>query len=315
MSSLSSQLDDYLTLRRSLGFKLTTVEKVLRAFVRYAQGQSAQYISTSLFVRWREDFGCADNNTWAARLNIVRIFAQWLQSHDANHEVPPDGLIRLRYRRRPPYIFSERQVHDLVAVAAKLSSEVGLRPRTYSAFLGLIAVTGLRLNEAISLNVDDVDLVNGILTVRDGKNGSHRQIPLSKSTVKALTSYAAARDEILGGIPVPFFISDHGQRLAPTAVHNTFNLVSHRIGLRERFRCEHFGPGPRIHDLRHTFAARIMINWYRQKKDVDREILKLTTVLGHQRPEHTYWYIEAVPELLHLASARASTHFHGEARS
>lgn len=305
MITLTERLDDYITVRRSLGYDLSFTARVLRGFTRFADHEGANHITVDLFLRWKKGFGKADNNTWSARLGMVRMFAGWLQGHDARTEVPPPGLIAGKQRRGRPYIYSDAEVAMIVARSAKLPSRYGIRGWTCSTLFGLIAVSGLRINEAISLNEDDVDLDEGVITVKRGKNGTARFVPLAPSTIARLRAYRAERTRLLGPTTGPFFLIESGERLTDCCARYNFALVSQDIGLREvqRF-CKH-GRGPRIHDLRHTFAVRTIIGWYRKGLDPDREMIKLSTYLGHSKPENTYWYIEAVPELLQLASARA----------
>jgi integrase/recombinase XerD len=305
MSTLSEELDRYLTIRRALGYDLKTAERILRRFIAFAEQEGANLISTDLFLRWRDAFGRANRHTWSARLGIVRIFAQWLHGIDSRHEVPPQALIPGRYRRARPYIYSDEEIRRIVEAAAELSSINGIRALTCPTVFGLIAVTGLRVSEALSLDVADIDLETGILTLRRGKLGKARLLPLSASTTARLATYARERDRLLGATPEPFFVSDHGERLTDCGARYNFAVVCQNIGLRPMEKFNRHGRGPRIHDLRHTFAVRTLVNWYRTGKDPAREMIKLTNYLGHANPAHTYWYIEAVPELLELASERS----------
>ena len=161
MSTISKELDRYLSIRRSLGYGLGTTERILRRFIAFAEREEAEYLSTALFLRWQEAFGHANRHTWARRLGMVRLFAQWLHGLDPRHEVPPQGLIPGRYRRVRPYIYSDEEIRRLVETAADLLSINGIRALTCSTVFGLIAVTGLRISEALSLDVADVDLDTG----------------------------------------------------------------------------------------------------------------------------------------------------------
>jgi integrase len=304
MSALSSELSRYLNIRRSLGYNLGTTERVLRKFVAFAEKKGTEYISTLLFLQWRESFGHANRQTWSRRLGMIRLFAQWLQCLDPKHEVPPQGLIPGRTRRSRPYIYSNEEICRIVRAAAELPSNNGVRALTCSTLFGLIAVTGLRISEALSLNVADVDLETGVLTLRRGKSGKTRLLPVSASTTAQLTAYAKERDRLLGLCPEPFFVSDSGERVTDCSARYNFAAVCQAIGLRPMEKFYRHGHGPRIHDLRHTFAVRTLVNWYRTGKNPAQEMIKLTTYLGHSSPAHTYWYIEAVPELLALASRR-----------
>jgi integrase/recombinase XerD len=304
MSTLSKELDRYLSIRRSLGYDLGTSERILRKFILFADHENAEYISTKLFLRWQETFGHANRQTWACRLGIIRLFTQWLVGMDQKHEVPLQALIPRQYRRARPYIYSDEEIKAIVETASKLPSANGIRSLTYSTFFALIAVTGLRISEAISLDVADVDLDVGLITLRRGKLGKARLLPISGSTTVQLIAYAKERDRLLGTPPEPFFVSDLGKRLNDCIARYNFASVCQTIGLRPAEKFNRHGHGPRIHDLRHTFAVRTLINWYRTGADPSREMIKLSTYLGHSNPAHTFWYIEAVPELLDLASQR-----------
>jgi len=307
VNTLSAELNRYLTIRRSLGYDLGTSERVLRRFLAFAEQEGTDRITPALFLRWQSAFGHAKRQTWARRLVMVRLFARWLHGIDPRHEVPPQSLIPCRYRRARPYIYSQDEIRRLINAAAELPSVNGIRGLTYQTLFGLIAVTGLRISEAIALDLCDVDLESGVITIRRGKLGKARLLPLSGSTKVQLAAYAKERDRLLGTRPISFFISDRGKRPSDCAVRQNFAVVCQRIGLRPPQRFHRHGRGPRIHDLRHTFAVHTLLNWYRAGKDPEKEMIKLTTYLGHANPAHTYWYFEAVPELLELASQRAST--------
>lgn len=306
MNTLSEELDRYLAIRRALGYDLRTTERILRKFIGFAEEQKADHITTDLFLRWRSAFGHAHRATWAARLGMVRLFAHWLHGIDVRHEAPPATLIPSRLRRPRPYIYSEEEIRRLIATAAELPSVNGLRGLTYATLFGLIAVTGLRISEALALDVRDVDLERGILTVRRGKLGKARLLPVEASAQAQLVAYAKARDRLLGTRPESFFVSDQGTRPTDCCTRYNFAVVCQRMGLRPLQRFHRHGRGPRIHDLRHAFAARTLLNWYRTGKDPTREMIWLTTYLGHSDPGHTYWYFEAVPELMELAAQRSS---------
>lgn len=306
--SLSQELQRYLKVRRNLGYDLSTSERVLKQFVSFMEAKKETHISSELFLQWKQVFGKAAQSTWAHRLGMVRLFALWLHSFDPRHDIPPQSLIPGRYRRKQPYIYSEDEICRIIEAARRLPSKNGLRAITYPAFLGLVSVTGLRISEAISLNDEDVDLENGLIMVYNGKNRTQRILPVTECTKGYLKEYSRKRDRLLGRPPKPFFVSDEGVRLTDCSVRYNFALVCQLVGLRTGQRFHRHGVGPRIHDLRHTFAVRVMMNWYKQGKDIDQEMLKLVNYLGHQKISHTYWYIEAIPELLALASLRVESY-------
>lgn len=281
MSTWTEELDRYLTIRRGLGCDLGTAERILRRFIAFAEQEGAEHVSTTLVLRWQAAFGRANRQTWARRLGILRLFAQWLHGIDPKHEVPPQTLIPGRYRRARPYIYSDEEIRRIVETAAGLPSTNGIRALTCSTLFGLIAVTGLRISEALSLDAADVDLDAGVLTLRRGKLGRARLLPVSGSTTARLAAYARERDRLLGAPSEPFFVSDRGERLTDCGARYNFAAVCQAIGLRPAERYHRHGRGPRIHDLRHTFAVRTLVSWYRSGKDPAREMIKLTTYLGH----------------------------------
>lgn len=305
MTRLSVLLNRYLELRRSFGYDLSTSGRILRRFVAFAESEGVEHVSADLFLRWKQSFGTANENTWAARLVMVRLFAIWLQTMDSEHEIPPAGLISGRKHRPRPYIYSETEVARIVSTAATLPSDYGLRGRTCSTAFGLMAVTGLRISEAVGLEDRDIDLKTAVVVVRKGKLGKPRFLPITPCAVQHLAIYRKYRNRF-GNCDEPrFFQWDTGQRLTDCGLRYNFAQVCQQIGLREPQELRKHGRGPRIHDLRHTFAVRAILRWYREGRDPDREMSKLSAYLGHAAPEHTYWYIEAVPELLRLAVERS----------
>lgn len=310
-SSLRQELDRYLAVRRSLGYGLGTAARILCRFIDFAENQDANHVSVDLFLRWQKAYGHANPQTWAARFGIVRLFAHWLHGLDPAHEALPCGLMPYRARRPRPYIYNEDEVASIVAAAAELPSTYGLRGLTHATLFGLLAATGLRISEALALDAGDVDLDTGVLTIRRGKLGKARLVPLHASVTQRLRAYVGERDRLLGAAPQPFFVGEQNggdgpRRVGDCSARYNFALVCKQLGLRPPQRYGRHGRGPRIHDLRHSFAARTMIGWYRTGQDAAVEMHKLTTYLGHAKPENTYWYIEAVPELLELASGRLS---------
>lgn len=304
--SLTAELDRYLAVRRSLGYDLTTSERILRRFTRFTDAEQTTRIDTALFLRWHGTLGPANGTTRAARLGAVRLFAQWLSSFDPADEPPPRGLLPSGTARARPHIYSDDQVASIIDAARALPSASGVRGLTCSTLFALIAVTGIRVSEALALDVADLDIDAGVLRVREGKNGKERLLPLDPGTVTKLADYRIERDRLIGHRPIALFVTDKATRMTDCTARYTFAQICQQIGLRSEQLYQRHGRGPRIHDLRHTFAVRTMINWYRTGEDPAREIIRLTTYLGHREPSATYWYLEAVPELLDLAMARAT---------
>jgi site-specific recombinase XerD len=305
MTTLDENLASYLELRRTLGTELREPGQALGHFLRFMDSQGAEFVTTDLAVRWATTPAQAQTATWARRLCAVRGFARWLSAADPRTEIPPVGLLPHHNERHEPYIFANDQIEQLMAEAARLRSRTGLHALTYTTLIGLLAATGMRPGEATALDVGDVDLCNGILSVRMTKFGKSRFVPVHTSARSALEAYAQHRDRIC---PVrdtaAFLVSERGIRLNGIAARRTFADLTRQIGLRPPKVGHRQGRGPRMLDLRHTFTTRRLIEWYRAGVDVERMVPRLSTYLGHSAVGHTYWYMQAVPELLQLAAQR-----------
>lgn len=305
MSTLHETLAEYLAARRALGTRLREPGVTLGRFVDFLEREGAEFVTSERALRWATEPDGVEPSTWARRLGHVRGLATWLSATDPRTEIPPRGLLEARHRRKTPHIFTELEIQQLMAEAVRLPSRRGLRGRTYATLIGLLAATGLRPGEALALDMADVDLRDGVLAVRDTKFGKSRFVPIEDSTRAALAQYAA-RDRRLSpqDRTEAFLVSERGARLESSATRRTFAKLSRAIGLRAPANRRRSGRGPRLQDLRHTFATRRLIEWYRAGLDVGRKMPGLSTYLGHVAVEHTYWYIEAVPELLQLATER-----------
>jgi integrase/recombinase XerD len=232
----------------------------------------------------------------------VRGFARHLHAIDPAHQVPSTELLPGRSHRATPYLYADADITALMAAARSLRSP--LRAATFETLVGLLAVTGLRIGEALRLDRDDVDLADGILVIRLSKFGKSREVPLHATTVEALAAYAHRRDRLCPHPVVPaFFLSTAGTRLLYCNAHLTWLELVRRAGLRPR--SPHRRPRP--HDLRHSFAVRTLLDWYRDGLDVRAHMPALSTYLGHVHPGHTYWYLSGAPELLNLVVARLDT--------
>lgn len=301
MTPLRNAAEDYLGMRRALGFQLHDQARLLRKFVSFLETERSSYITTELALRWAKQPVGVLPAQWATRLGVVRQFAQFLSASDPRTEVPPPGLLPYRYQRRAPYIYRDAEVLRLLHAAGRIRSATGLRAASYSTLIGLLAVSGLRISEAIGLDDQDIDLAEGVLTIRRTKFGKSRLVPLHPSTTRALHRYARARDHIHPRrLSDAFFVGEQGRRLTGWTARWTFNKLSRQTGLR--------GPsarrGPRLHDLRHRLAVKTLIGWYRRGVDVERRLPVLSTYLGHSHITDTYWYLSAVPELLRRAAQR-----------
>jgi integrase len=299
MSRLREAAEDYLAVRRSLGFKLASQGYLLHSFVRYAEQACASTVTTELALAWAELPPGKDDVWCARRLGVVRCFARYLETLDPRTEVPPADLLPQRSRRATPYLYSTDEVASLMQAARRLPSP--LKAATYEALIGLLSCTGMRVGEVLRLDCCDVDWDQGVITVVGSKFGRSRQVALHPSAVRALQAYGRRRDELC---PAPraqsFFVSTAGTRVIAANVRATFKRLCLAAGLRPRSaRCR-----PRIHDFRHSFAVATLLDWYRAGADVDARMPLLSAYLGHVDPSKTYWYLEATPELLGLVAAR-----------
>jgi integrase/recombinase XerD len=309
VSVLSSAVDEYLTLRRTLGFKLAAVGHDLQQFVGFAESEGAEWVTTDVALRWATQSAKASPAHWARRLGIVRQFAQYCSALDPRTEIPPPDLLPYHYVRQSPSLYRDEEIAALIEAAARLPSPTGLRAATYASLFGLMAVTGMRIGEPIGLDRADVDLEQGSLSIRGGKFGKSRWLPLHPTATAQLARYAKRRDNLYPTPSTPsFFLSEQGARLTTWSVRATFVKLSHQIGLRAPE--DHHGP--RLHDLRHRFAIQTLLRWYRCGANVQQRLPQLAAYLGHAHVSDTYWYLSATPELLALAARRLEPDRPGE---
>jgi integrase len=278
-------------------------ESALRGFVDFVEAEAAEFITTELALRWASKSVGVQRATHARRLALVRGFAGWLQATDARTQVPPQRILPARHHRPTPHIYTNGEIADLMAAAARLRSASGLRAASFKTLIGLLAATGLRPGEALRLDVGDVDLGSGVLTIRKSKFGKSRFVPLEESARVALVDYSTFRDTVMPRREtLAFLVTGRGSRLCGSSVRRTFANLCKTVGLRPMGRPCRTGHGPRLQDMRHSFATHRLVEWYRAHLDVDRLMPRLATYLGHSSTVVTYWYIQAVPELLQLAT-------------
>lgn len=300
MSALEQALADYLQLRHSLGHQLAEAQWLLPDFVAYLDTQGLRTVTVQAALEWAQQSPSGRVTTVGPRrMTAARGFARYLSGIDADTEVPPLGLMPRRQRWRPPFIYTPADV-DMVRQLARQSIVSPLRAATYDTLIGLLAVSGLRIGEAIKLDRSDLDWNEGVLLIRESKFGKSRLVPLHPSSMQALSDYAVLRDQLQ---PRPkelsFFVSLKRKRLLYAVVQDTFRQLINTAGIG----VDVISP-PRLHDLRHSFAVRTLLSWYRAGDDVQAKMPSLSTYLGHREPAYTYWYLSAAPELLALAAAR-----------
>jgi len=299
MTALRRAAEDYLAMRRAMGFKLDHVGRLVADFVGYLDTAGAERVTTELALSWATLPRQAQPAWWAQRLVAVRGFARYLQALDPTHEVPPPGLLTRRFGRATPYLYSPADVAALMTAAEALAPP--FRAATYRTLIGLLAITGMRVGEAINLDRDDLDPTAGLLRLRHTKFDKSRELPLHPSSTEALLAYTRLRDRRGPRTGVSsFFLSTAGTRLIYRNVLAVFTRLVGETGLQPRSpRCR-----PRLHDLRHSLAVHSLLDWYRDGADVANRLPVLSTWLGHAGPEATYWYLSAAPELLALAAER-----------
>jgi integrase/recombinase XerD len=301
MNQLPKAVYDYLALRRALGFKLVRHEVALREFVSFMAQKRTSRITVALALQWATQHVDQQPAEWATRLSIIRGFARYWSATDPATEIPPMGLLPYRPRRAQPYFYSDQEIRQLLEAAKARPSIDPLRCWTYYCLFGLLAVTGLRLGEALNLCRDDVDWSQGMLTIRGAKFGKSRLVPLHSSVCKVLADYAKRRGKRFGpGAGVHFFVNKNGNRLDKGEVHRAFYTLSRQIGLR----AADASHGPRLHDFRHRFAVHTLLRWYQAGEDPEGRLPVLSTYLGHAHVTDTYWYLTGTPELLGAATKR-----------
>lgn len=300
MRSLGSGVDEYLRVRRAMGFKLVAVEACLRRFLAFMRRHRAPAITTKLAVEWAKENPALHPAQWARRLSTVRCFARFWSAIDPRTEVPASLLVARR-ARRTPHIYSDAQIEELLREASALRSTLGLRSCTLTTLFGLLASTGLRHGEALRLDLHDVDLEEGVLTVRETKFNKTRFVPLHSTTTRALAAYMKKRAEVAAASwSTRLFVKEDGQPYGRHGTRGIFVKLCRKTGIWP----EDAKRGPRLQDMRHTFAVATVIGWYRRGVDVDARMPLLATYLGHGDPANTYWYLSNVPELVGLAAAR-----------
>lgn len=298
-SALRRELANYLTMRRALGYRLVRPEKLLIQFCDFLQFRGEELITIASAICWA---GLTEGGSnWRAyRLSAVRGFARYLHGFDPAHQVPPPDLVPHKPQRAVPYLYSQTEITALMNATKVLGTK--LRRATFFTLIGLLAVTGMRVGEAIGLNRADVDLGAGRITIRYGKFAKTRELALHSSTVEAMRAYLRCRDRLVPRAQTTsFFVSMAGTRLLYCNVHVAWKQIRDAAGLNTAI-------VPRIHDLRHAFSVRAMLEAYADGQDGQMRLTLLSTWLGHVDPKSTYWYLTASPELMAAAAGRLETY-------
>lgn len=296
---LAQAVDLYLQTRRSFGFDLVQVAVELRSLVRYAQriGHRGR-LTPRLATQWAQQPQQCAPGYRALRLDIARRLAEFWLTYEPGIEIPAPGQFSPIYQRRAVHIYSPEEMGALAQASAELGRVHPLRASTFRTLVGLLDCTGLRIGEALRLSDRDIDWSAGILTIHHAKNGRARVVPVHPSTVKALQRYRTLRNQAIGSGRAPrFFVTFRAKPLGYFGVSAAFRKLCRGLGWTQP-------PIPRLHDLRHTFAVRTLLGWYRSGEPVGPKLWTLSTYLGHRHLADTYWYLTAVPELMQLCQQR-----------
>lgn len=270
---------------------------MLGSYLDHLEQAGADRVSVATALTWATAPSQADPSWWAKRLSVVRGFARHLATLDENTEVPPTDLLPHQSQRRTPYLYTPDQIIALMAAAGRLSCP--MRAATFATVIGLMACTGLRTGEVMRLDCEDLNMDDGVLTVRNSKLGKSRLVPLHPSTIEQLRGYIARRDLLRPRPETPaLFLSGAGTRLNQTNASTTFAKLRAAAGIT-------VPPGrrpARLTDLRHSFAVNTLVGWYGDGADVPARLPALSAYLGHVSPASTYWYLEASTDLMTAAT-------------
>jgi len=284
----------YIAVRRAAGFKLVKTERSLLDFAEFATASGDTHVSTKTAVAWAAR-GSSPHRRYRRLRNVI-LFARFMAAEDGQHEIPPTGVFPYRFNRRPPHLFSAGEIADILAAAGALTPVGSSRPATYQTLFALLAVTGMRVGEALRLTLGDV--TEDGLVIRQTKFRKSRLLPLHDSTREAVERYRE-RWRAGRGADAPLFISLRGQALAYETAQAVFLQLVRQLGLRgPRGTKAEPSPGPHLHDLRHTFAVRALETCPEEHHAIGRHMTALTTYLGHDQLSATCWYLHASPTLM-----------------
>ncbi|MBF0365513.1 MAG: tyrosine-type recombinase/integrase [Oligoflexia bacterium] len=292
MKTLKKRLDEYIKMKRLMGFKMQRSEYELKRFIDFIAKKNKKTITLELVLSWIKRSKTSRNITKRKHLVMIRKFLCFLNQEDTKIPIPNLNLIPIEANQKyKPYVYTDKEIKEILKATRILTN---FCQHTYETLFGLLAVTGMRIGEAIRLNQEDFNEKDGVLLIRDSKFGKFRELVLHKTTVKALQRYLLFKKKYFKIIPTnAFFISMSRKRLIYENINFIFIKILGPAGLKTT------KPNrPRLHDLRHTFAIRSIIDCYKSKGNCEKRLYELSTYMGHSSPANTYWYLTAVPELL-----------------
>jgi integrase/recombinase XerD len=307
MNKLHKFVREYISLRRQLGYELKGAESRLIRFVFFLKSNNATYITTQLALEFATANPKASPSWQARKLGSIRQFAFYLSTFDPRTEIPPKDLLPFKYHRRPPYVFTDKEICNFLKTFQNNTSERPILAQLYYTFFGLIAVTGMRTGEALILTNDSVDLRRGIITINESKYRKTRKIPIHQSTIKILRQYVRCRNRhVCKPVSNYFFVGISGKKIDKEALYHSFRKACSIAGIGQGAKFP-----PRVVDFRHFFAIKTLVNCHKKRKNPEIVIPVLSMYLGHENPKHTYWYLTATEELMSLIVQRVDEKFGG----
>lgn len=296
LTNMTQRVELYLMHRKRCGYtRVSAVDTRLLTFAKYIDTKGYKGpLTNELAIEWATASKKKTHSVFARRLEALRGFARYYKIIDTKTEIPPLNFYGPTHLRAQPYIYSEKEIYNLIEAAKKFSPNNSLKPITFKYLLGILLSTGLRISEAIHLTRQDVDLHHNILTIKETKCHKSRYVPVHKSTQNALKRYILIRDRRVSlPLDATFFINDNGRALQIKPLDRYFRQLCEITGL---------GKKPRLYDVRHTFVCQRLLKWYQEGKNVNEMMIYLSTYLGHSKITDTYWYITAVPELMSIVA-------------
>lgn len=287
---LKDEINSYVEMKRAMGFKYQTQNYLLQSYSQFAEHLGETAVHSQTVIEWA---GMAPSSHQKRnRLLTVRQFSIAMQPENNQYEIPPaDVFGHKSEKRKTPYLFSSEDISQLLITASQLKPEGTIRPKTYTTLFALLSATGLRSCEAIRLNMDDIT-TDGLL-IKSTKFRKDRLVPIHTSTRQALKEYVKDRSQ-LSCLEPALFVSNNGNRLCYSTIIRIYLQLMRTIGLRDK----PGKPGPRLHDLRHSFAVRSLEQCNGTRAEISRHITALSTYMGHAHVSDTYWYLQATPLLM-----------------
>ncbi len=300
MRSISKGVEDFISLRRSFGFAFEKGAHELRDLALFLKKTKKKNLDTPAILDWLESHSQASHKTQSVRLGHAHTFAKYWKAFCPLTQVPDRNIANHQPTRARPYIYTSAECRNILRACFDMRSAEGhsrskLYQHAYYTIYGLIMTTGLRRNEAVNLRNHHIDLVKGTLFVELTKFRKSRLIPLDSTTVAELSKYLKLRNKLVSHAKTDhFFLASPNRGVSHDMIYYRFVRICHQLGIRPAVG----GRGARLHDLRHTFAVRVIQRWLVQRKNIHEMMPLLSSYMGHDHPSDTYWYLTGIPEIL-----------------